>query len=1162
MNPNSKQSKSAVGVAVALAFIAVGVTVYWFHFHRGASGPSSSVVAAEKVIVDFYTGLAALDVEENERAARVLEEGVATEPGEPALWANLAVAQLRLNEPARARESLRRALELAGDSRELALLTAQLLEYSGAVEPAIAELRKVHEKWPENVAATYSLVSLLGQLRSDSAEAERLSLLADILRRVPDNLRARSEQARLAATLGRGDELRGAIDALQRDRGVWPDPLLQQLTQADEAARAGDFRQAALSLTFFENLLKPRSEYQQSLVQLGIQSLGTVGTPLRSLLRLKLPANDTADADVQLTFELQDPFKKAARPDLVLAMEQPGERRSTLLSLSNDMLHVDESAALPFPGSSIDTVVASIAVTDLNSDFQQDLICVGTQGCRIFLGTEDGSFMSLPTELDELDRPWHAVWTVDVEADGDMDLLLSDDQSSLQWIRNNGDSSFSAMDDFLSVAGVVSLCGLDFDLDGDVDLITLDASGSVVVWRNERGGNFTATSFPEAESRIAIAVADIDRDGLFDLVSLGKSGVVRSAHWAVDDWTESHLLTWSTSNALGNATAGEAHLAIVDIDNNGGADIVASLGFESAVWLRTADSSWLSLSGMPAMRVTSIVDRNRDGRLDLVGMSESAAGTALNRSQAGYGWLVIQPRANNAAGDKRINSFGIGGRIEIRAGNLVQANAIQSPRVQFGLGRHPQADVARIIWPNGTTQAEFDLRSGEVMVANQRLKGSCPWVFTFDGQAYRFVKDFIWRSPLGLRINAQSTAGITQTEDWIKISGDQLAAVEGHYRLRITAELWETHFFDHISLLAVDHPPEVDVFVDERFVPQKMPSQQITAVTRPQTLRHVTDEHGNRLDEVLRSNDGAYADGFALGDYQGVAAEHWVEFDLPREVSADRTVMIVGRGWIYPTDSSLNVALDQGDALRPFGLILEQQYPTGQWITIRDHLGFPAGKNKDVLLQLPGDLLDVSRRFRLRTNMEVYWDSLRWSYVAGDVEPRVTTLATTTSTLRYRGFSRLLPADRRRPDTPIYEVASSEQRWLDLEGFYTRFGDVRELLRAVDDRYVIVNAGDELVFEFDRGEAPPEGWQRDFVLVGDGWVKDGDFNTAFSQSVRPLPSHSVSEYLGPLLPLEQDPVYQRHPDDWRSYHTRYVTPDHFHHKLWRPSVPSATRENP
>ena len=113
---------------------------------------------------------------------------------------------------------------------------------------------------------------------------------------------------------------------------------------------------------------------------------------------------------------------------------------------------------------------------------------------------------------------------------------------------------------------------------------------------------------------------------------------------------------------------------------------------------------------------------------------------------------------------------------------------------------------------------------------------------------------------------------------------------------------------------------------------------------------------------------------------------------------------------------------------------------------------------------------------------------------------------------------------------------------------------MNELLAGVDDRYVIMNAGDELRLRFPEQPAPKPGWQRDFVLIGDGWEKDGDYNTSFSETVLPLPSHDRPDYGAPRASrvLEDDPVYRRHQDDWRRYHTRYVTPDAFlkalHHR--------------
>ena len=148
--------------------------------------------------------------------------------------------------------------------------------------------------------------------------------------------------------------------------------------------------------------------------------------------------------------------------------------------------------------------------------------------------------------------------------------------------------------------------------------------------------------------------------------------------------------------------------------------------------------------------------------------------------------------------------------------------------------------------------------------------------------------------------------------------------------------------------------------------------------------------------------------------------------------------------------------------------------------------------------------------------------------------------------LKYRGFSELNRRSRFVPERPDYQtIASTTPQWIDLIGYYTRFGDVRELVQNIDDRYVIMNAGDELLFRFEALSPPPDGWKRDFVLVGDGWVKDGDYNTGFSKTVIPLPYHGMEDYSEAPGTLEDDPVYKEHKEDWARYHTRYITPRTF-----------------
>jgi hypothetical protein len=469
--------------------------------------------------------------------------------------------------------------------------------------------------------------------------------------------------------------------------------------------------------------------------------------------------------------------------------------------------------------------------------------------------------------------------------------------------------------------------------------------------------------------------------------------------------------------------------------------------------------------------------------------------------------------------------------------------------VHFGLGTRTGVEVTRIVWPNGIMQADFDRRADESIVAEQRLKGSCPWVFADAGDGVRFVTDFLWRSPLGLRINAQDTAGVTQTEDWVKIRGDQLAARNGSYDVRITAELWETHFIDHVALMVVDHPAGTEVFVDERFA-QTAPALTTHAMKTPRPVERAWDESGRDVTDLVKQRDGRYLATFALGEYQGVAADHFVEIELGREIPRDTRLWLVATGWIYPTDSSINVAIGQGTRIQPRGLSLEAQDRSGRWVVVSPDLGFPAGKNKTILIdlsQVTAAGVAHARRLRLRTNLEVYWDRL--AVAEGIESPTLSTvrLQPDRADLRYRGFSKTDYSNRRLPEIPVYDtIANVTERWRDLVGYYTRFGDVRELLDSVDDRYVIMNAGDELRLSFRAPPPPTPGATRDFVLIGDGWEKDGDYNTTFSKTVQPLPRHDRPDYeSSPNGPLEDDPVYRRHPSDWQVYHTRFVTPDSF-----------------
>src|SRR5262249_9216851 len=155
----------------------------------------------------------------------------------------------------------------------------------------------------------------------------------------------------------------------------------------------------------------------------------------------------------------------------------------------------------------------------------------------------------------------------------------------------------------------------------------------------------------------------------------------------------------------------------------------------------------------------------------------------------------------------------------------------------------------------------------------QRLKGSCPFLFAFDGKEMKFVKDAVpWGSAIGLRINTLGSADVAATEEWYKIGRDQLVARDGYYDLRFTAELGEVYYYDHLALMRVDHPAGTEIFIDERFVipPAKLG---ITAVETPRSIAHATDDTGQDVTAILSALDDKTVDSFGRGQYQGVTRD-------------------------------------------------------------------------------------------------------------------------------------------------------------------------------------------------------------------------------------------------------------------------------------------------
>ena len=1110
----------------------------------------------------FYVGLAGLQVGDDVRAEAKLQQATELVPAEPAGWIDWGVLALRQRNFDPAAQRLERAHTLVPNDDRVDYLLGLLEGDRGNSDASISYLHQAIARNPRNLRALYTLATQVERQGSENSDAELQTIFEQILKVQPGNLAVMVDLCRVAAKRGDAATLRATVAKIETRSHKWPPEIQQQLQQLQAAAAGQSPRSAATRATFLRNVLMRESEFRADLSQIAAQP-GEEAQPVTRFLKLPNPPSRPAAPDFAMTFANEPVASAPGEPwTWAGAIALNGSDAPVIAEANARRVHLATGADMPFPGSATENLSPeSILPFDFNYDFKTDLLFAGDKGVRLFRQNGPDHFtdvtagMKLPTAVTS--AAYTGAWAIDLEADGDLDVVLGTKTGLPSVLRNNGDGTFVVEHPFAGISGVRQLAWADLNGDGNPDASLIDGSGKLHIFLNERTGKFTDATLPRAFTGVsAICVADTGNDDLLRLHLLSADGRVLSLSYndGGQTWAEHQLAQMS------GPVNGEVRLRAADIDNNGAVDLLvvpvaAGTNARGAdIWLQDEAGTFKPMPRPqgPAM-VFDTADLHGNGRLDLIGLDNSGKVVdARNHGTKSYHWQTIRPRARQVTGDQRINPFGVGGEIEIRSALLLQKQAITGPVLHFGLGEQRGVDVARIVWPNGSVRAEFGLKADQQIVTEQRLKGSCPFLFAWNGKRMDFVKDSVpWGSAIGLKINSLGTANIAATEEWYKIGGDQLKARDGFYELRITGELWETYFYDSLSLMAVDHPAGTEIFTDERYdvPPVKLA---ITAVSPPQPIARAVDDTGQDVTAIVRKLDGNYLDTFGRGQYQGVTRDHFVEIDLGDRVPEDGPLWLIAQGWLHPSDSSVNVAMSQGKHPRPEWLSLEVPDGRGGWRIAKPNLGFPAGRKKICLIDLTGLFHPgMPHRLRLRTNLEVYWDSIEWAQGLPRTPMKIQRLAPSFADLHYRGFSVIHQANASSPEIPDYDhLASTSPIWRDLPGFYTRFGDVRELLAQTDDRYVIMNAGDEMSLRFADPGPPPAGWVRDFVIAGDGWIKDGDYNTADSQAVLPYPYHARRDYdsAAPTR-LEDDWEYRHHVQDWDTYQTRYLNAEPFRDAL-------------
>jgi hypothetical protein len=762
----------------------------------------------------------------------------------------------------------------------------------------------------------------------------------------------------------------------------------------------------------------------------------------------------------------------------------------------------------------------------------------------------------------------------DLDADGDLDLVLGTTSGLRLW-RNLSEWKFADMSAQSSLPEVLNDATqlLAFDWDRDIDIDVLVASPSGGGWlENLRHGQFRWQPFENDLASLATSQAlemvDADGNAVWDLLAAGQAGVnhvpisgpplgpVRSETAAsVSDLPATRLLTW-------------------DYDNDGWEDCLAWNGARLSLLRGLVENKFEPVELLAAApqntSQAAAGDLDADGDQDLAVLAEGKLQLLDNVGGNKHHWIDValagqQIKGQQASPSGRVTPYGVGTLLELKSGERYQARVVRGQTTHFGLGEAPEADVIRIGWLNGVPQNIIRPAADSFICEQQVLNTSCPYLYTWDGEKFVFVTDLLWNAPLGLQLAAGQLA---PWRDWeyLKIKGEQLAAKDGHYILQATAELWETDYFDHVRLIAVDHPADVAVYSNEKVGPPSLAEYKIHTVRQPRTPLAATTSSGRDILSEVASEDGIYTRAFDRKLRQGVVEDHYLELDLG-DVAAAKQVTLFLTGWFYPAATSINVGLSQGGSLSPaVPPSLEMADAAGQWHTVQPFMGFPSGKTKTIAIELPleasgarkhpegvaaSSAIEASReadaprapphlRLRIRTSMELYWDHIFFSVDEMPAEIRTTELKLVSADLHYRGFSRVVRDEGNGPEQFHYDELSAAPKWPPMLGRFTRYGDVLPLLTKRDDQLLVMGAGDEATLRFAAIEPPPAGWKRDFLLYSVGWDKDANLETVLGRSSEPLPFQAMSAYPWPHdEKLPDSPEYLQY---LRTYQTREQTP--------------------
>jgi Tfp pilus assembly protein PilF len=861
------------------------------------------------------------------------------------------------------------------------------------------------------------------------------------------------------------------------------------------------------------------------------------------------------------------------KPDLFLVSADADGTSRLLHNLGGGRFaDATRDAALTLSGSGL-----GCAAGDFDNDGHTDLAVCLSDGVRLLHNKGDGKFEDVTQAVGiRREKGCVGVTFVDYDHDGDLDLYvtMAPDASpgskahNVLW-RNNGNSTFTDVSEETALgidatgAGVVTT---DFNNDRAIDFVVAGGGDGASIYLNPREGKFTALGGIDFKKEnlppaVGVVAFDFDKDGWMDL-AFTHAGAPGISLWRN---VEGKRLERVALPDLGWQRGWG--IAAIDYDNDGWLDIVAagesSEGGQLRLLRNLGTNGWADVTKdvhldsvkLNQPRAIAVADVAGNGSADLI-VTQAGGAPLLLRNEGGnqHSWMNIDLKALND------NKSGIGTKVELYAGPLYQKWEVagasgylgqNAPSILAGLGNERKAEVVRLLWPTGVPQDEINLvaKKEQSIAELDRRGSSCPVLFSWNGHEYEFIADMIGPGVVGHWV-APGERDVPDPDEYLKVEARSVQPRDGLLSFRFMEPMEETVYLDQVRLLAVDHPKTYEVYPNERFVSAPpFPAFRVIASKDARSPLGAWDDSGNNVLPLISARDRKYVTSFEELPFAGFAKLHWLELDLGAWDPKKPLRLIIDGYTDYFTATSMYAANQAGiKVIAPYVEALDAQ---GKWVRIVEDMGFPAGLERTMVADLTGKLPPGTRRIRIVNNLKVYWDAIRIDQTPEMSDTRVAEVPLADAALDFLGYPReirLTPAS----DTQYsYTQRSMTGPYARAAGNYTRYGDVHDLLRKSDDRFVVFSSGEGVKLDFDPRKLPavPAGWVRDYFFYADGFEKDLDFYAAHAFTVEPLPRHTLrpypypsgaeypsdAEHLGYQLEYNTRPRSDRLPADLR-YH--------------------------